>query len=63
MIPTQVNYKNIAVCIANEVMPVERALSDEREKLLLAVEVLSEHGLLNEYRRQRRKQILRGILL
>jgi len=44
-------------------MPIQQALNEERDKLLLALTILESSGLLDTYRRQRRKQIFSAILL
>lgn len=57
------NFQKIAECIADEIMPIQQALNEERDKLLLALTILESSGLLDTYRRQRRKQIFSVILL
>jgi len=59
----KVNFQKIAECIADEIMPIQQALNEERDKLLLALTILKNSDLLDTYRRQRRKQIFSVILL
>jgi len=60
---TEINFRKIAECIADEILPVQKQLADEQEKLTMAIEILEQNGLADEYFRRRRKKIVSAILL
>lgn len=53
----------IAECIAGEILPIQKQVNNLEASRLLALEILYDNGLIDEYLRQRRKQIISAMLM
>lgn len=58
-----INYQKIAECVADEILPIEKELSDLKSKILIAMEILHENDCTDEYLKRWRKEYLRQNIL